>query len=45
VDAICPADPLIVHALRELGFENVHPVAALTELEFHLSALRRRDSA
>lgn len=22
VDAICPPDPLIVHALRELGFET-----------------------
>jgi len=25
-DAICPADPLIVYALKELGFSNVHPV-------------------
>jgi UDP-MurNAc hydroxylase len=26
VDAICPADPLIVYALKELGFHAVHPV-------------------
>src|ERR1700730_17323524 len=26
VDAICPADPLIVYALKELGFQAVHPV-------------------
>jgi L-ascorbate metabolism protein UlaG (beta-lactamase superfamily) len=25
-DAICPADPLIVYALEELGFEAIHPV-------------------
>jgi L-ascorbate metabolism protein UlaG (beta-lactamase superfamily) len=25
-DAICPADPLIVYALEQLGFEAVHPV-------------------
>jgi len=25
-DAICPADPLIVYALKALGFERVHPV-------------------
>ena len=32
VDAICPPDPLIVHALRELGFANVHPVVALAPI-------------
>jgi hypothetical protein len=26
VDVICPADPLIVYALKELGFEAIHPV-------------------
>jgi len=26
VDAIVPADPLIVHALRRLGFTHIHPV-------------------
>lgn len=25
-DAICPADPLIVYVLKELGFTHVHPV-------------------
>jgi len=25
-DVICPADPLIAHALRQLGFERIHPV-------------------
>jgi Beta-lactamase superfamily domain len=25
-DAICPADPLIVYALKQLGFERIHPV-------------------
>ena len=25
-DAICPADPLIVHALKKLGFTHIHPV-------------------
>lgn len=32
VDAICPPDPLIVHALRELRFENVHPVVAMAPI-------------
>jgi UDP-MurNAc hydroxylase len=32
VDAICPPDPLIVHALRELGFSNVHPVAVMAPI-------------
>jgi hypothetical protein len=32
VDAICPPDPLVVHALRELGFENVHPVVAMAPI-------------
>lgn len=31
-DAVCPADPLIVYALRELGFENVHPVHPMAEI-------------
>lgn len=31
-DAICPADPLIVHGLRELGFERVHPVHPMGEI-------------
>ena len=26
VDAICPADPLIVYALEKLGFTHIHPV-------------------
>jgi L-ascorbate metabolism protein UlaG (beta-lactamase superfamily) len=25
-DAVCPPDPLIVYALKELGFDGVHPV-------------------
>ena len=32
VDAICPPDPIIVHALRELGFSNVHPVVAMAPI-------------
>ncbi len=31
-DAVCPADPLIVYALKELGFENVHPVHPMAEI-------------
>jgi hypothetical protein len=31
-DAICPADPLIVHGLRELGFERIHPVHPMGEI-------------
>ncbi len=43
VDAICPPDPLIVHALRELGFSNVHPVVAMAPilgLDFELLPTR-----
>jgi UDP-MurNAc hydroxylase len=32
VEAICPPDPLIVYALRELGFENVTPVAPMAPI-------------
>jgi UDP-MurNAc hydroxylase len=31
-DAICPADPLIVYGLRELGFERIHPVHPMGEI-------------
>jgi UDP-MurNAc hydroxylase len=31
-DAICPPDPVIVHALRELGFANVHPVVVMAPI-------------
>jgi L-ascorbate metabolism protein UlaG (beta-lactamase superfamily) len=29
---VCPADPLIVYALRELGFESVQPVEPMGEI-------------
>jgi L-ascorbate metabolism protein UlaG (beta-lactamase superfamily) len=32
VDAICPADPVIIHALQGLGFANVHPVVAMASI-------------
>jgi UDP-MurNAc hydroxylase len=32
VDAICAPDPLIVYALRELGFSNVHPVVPMAPI-------------
>ena len=32
VEAICPPDPLIVYALRELGFPNVTPVAPMAPI-------------
>jgi UDP-MurNAc hydroxylase len=32
VEAICPPDPLIVHALRELGFANVTSVAPMAPI-------------
>ncbi len=32
VEAICPADPLIVHTLRELGFPNVTPVTPMAPI-------------
>ncbi len=31
-DAICPADPLIVYALKKLGFTRVHPVHPMGEI-------------
>jgi L-ascorbate metabolism protein UlaG (beta-lactamase superfamily) len=31
-DAMCPPDPVIVHALRELGFTNVHPVVTMAPI-------------
>jgi UDP-MurNAc hydroxylase len=31
-DAICPADPLIVYALRQLGFEKIHPVPPMAPI-------------
>jgi UDP-MurNAc hydroxylase len=43
VDAICPPDPLIVHALRQLGFSQVHPVetmAPIVGLDFELFPTR-----
>jgi UDP-MurNAc hydroxylase len=43
VDAICPPDPLIVYALRELGFSQVHPVkpmAPIVGLDFELFPTR-----
>jgi hypothetical protein len=38
-DAICPADPSIVYALRQLGFARVHPVhpmGAIAAADFEL---------
>ena len=38
-DAICPADPLIVYALRQLGFPRVHavhPMAPISSAELEL---------
>ncbi|HEY8216923.1 MAG TPA: MBL fold metallo-hydrolase [Acidimicrobiia bacterium] len=32
VNAICAPDPLIVHALRALGFSNVHPVVPMAPI-------------
>lgn len=32
-DAIVPADPLIVHALRRLGFARIHPVHPMGAIE------------
>ena len=43
VDAICPPDPLIVYALGELGFSQVHPVkpmAPIVGLDFELFPTR-----
>jgi UDP-MurNAc hydroxylase len=31
-DAMCPPDPVIVHALRELGFAHVHPVVVMAPI-------------
>jgi UDP-MurNAc hydroxylase len=31
-DAICPADPLIVYGLKQLGFKRVHPVEPMGEI-------------
>jgi L-ascorbate metabolism protein UlaG (beta-lactamase superfamily) len=31
-DAICPPDPVIVHALREMGFAHVHPVVVMAPI-------------
>lgn len=30
--AVCPADPLVVHALEQLGFAEVHPVHPMGEI-------------
>jgi L-ascorbate metabolism protein UlaG (beta-lactamase superfamily) len=38
-DAICPADPLIVYALHQLGFSRVHavhPMGSISSAEFEL---------
>lgn len=38
-DAICPADPVIVYALRQLGFERVHavhPMGGIQSADFEL---------
>jgi UDP-MurNAc hydroxylase len=38
-DAICPADPLIVYALRQLGFTHIHPVhpmGSISSADFEL---------
>jgi L-ascorbate metabolism protein UlaG (beta-lactamase superfamily) len=32
-DAICPADPLIVYALKELGFRRIHSVHPMGEIQ------------
>ena len=43
VDVICAPDPLIVHALRELDFPNVHPVvpmAPILGMDFELVPTR-----
>ncbi len=32
VDAICPADPLIVYALQQLGFERIQPVHTMAPI-------------
>jgi L-ascorbate metabolism protein UlaG (beta-lactamase superfamily) len=42
-DTICPADPLIVYALRQLGFARIHPVhpmGAISSAEFELYPTR-----
>lgn len=31
-DAICPADPLIAYALKQLGFARIHPVSAMAPI-------------
>jgi hypothetical protein len=32
VEAICPPDPMILHALRALGFANINPVVAMAPI-------------
>lgn len=32
-DAICPDDPLIVYALKQLGFGHIHPVPAMAPVQ------------
>ena len=42
-DAICPAEPLIAYALKELGFARVHPVhpmGPIRSADFELYATR-----
>lgn len=31
-DAVCPADPVIVYALEQLGFDRVHPAHPMAEI-------------
>jgi UDP-MurNAc hydroxylase len=38
-DAICPADPLIVYALHQLGFEKIHPVPPMAPISSELFTL------
>jgi beta-lactamase family protein len=38
-DAICPADPLIVYALRQLGFAKIHPVPPMAPISSDLFKL------
>jgi L-ascorbate metabolism protein UlaG (beta-lactamase superfamily) len=42
-DAICPADPLIVYGLRQLGFRHIHPVhpmGSISSADFELYPTR-----
>jgi beta-lactamase family protein len=38
-DVICPADPLIVYALRQLGFAKIHPVPPMAPISSDLFEL------